>query len=74
MKAMNRYVTDLRRWENMVTWENIVMLLNSWIELKLYQKIPEVLAHVGVKFQVTRSSQKTCNIGQNRIDAAENSK
>jgi hypothetical protein len=27
---------------------------NRWIELKLYQKIPEVLVYVRVKFQVNR--------------------
>ena len=40
---------------------------NRWIELKLYQKIPKVLVYVGVKFQVNQSSQKTCDIGQNRL-------
>jgi hypothetical protein len=41
--------------------------LNYWIEPKLYQKIPELCFYVGVKFQVNRSSGKTCNIGQNRL-------
>jgi len=27
---------------------------NCWIELKLYQKIPEILVYVRVKFQVNR--------------------
>jgi len=39
---------------------------NCWIELKLYHKIQKVL-YVGVNFQVNRSSEMTCNIGQNRL-------
>jgi hypothetical protein len=40
---------------------------NRWIELKLYQKIPEVVLYVWVTFQVNLSSEKTYNIGQNRL-------
>jgi hypothetical protein len=40
---------------------------NSWIELKLYQKIPEVFVYVGVYFQENPRSEKTCNIGPNRL-------
>jgi hypothetical protein len=40
---------------------------NRWIELKLYQKIPEVFVYVGVHFQENPHSERTCNIGPNRI-------
>jgi len=40
---------------------------NCWIELKLYQKIPEVFVYVGVNFQVNRSLEWTCDIGQNKL-------
>jgi len=38
-----------------------------WTEFKLYHKIQKVLVYVGVNFQVNRSSEMTCNIGQNRL-------
>jgi hypothetical protein len=40
---------------------------NCWIELKLYQKISEVFVYVRVNFQVNACSERTCNIGQNRL-------
>ena len=40
---------------------------NSWIKLKLYQKISDVFVYVGVNFQVNRSSGRTCDISQNRL-------
>jgi len=40
---------------------------NCWIELKLYQKIPELFVYVGVHFQENPCSERTCNIGQNRL-------
>ena len=40
---------------------------NHWIELKLYQKTPEVFVYVKINFQLNRNSAKTCNIGQNRL-------
>ena len=40
---------------------------NRWIELKLYQKIPEVFFYDGVHFQENPHSERTCNIGPNRI-------
>ena len=40
---------------------------NHWIKLKLYQKILEVFVYVGVNFQMNWSSERTCNIGQNRL-------
>jgi len=40
---------------------------NRWIELKLYQKIPEVFVYVGVHFQENPLSERTCNIGLNRL-------
>ena len=42
-------------------------MLNYWIELKIYKNIPEVCVYVGVNFQVNRSSERTCDIGQNRL-------
>jgi hypothetical protein len=41
--------------------------LNYWIKPKLYQKISELCFYVGVKLQMNRSSEKTCNIGQNML-------
>ena len=40
---------------------------NHLIELKLYQKIPDVFFYLGLNFQVNQSSGRTCNIGQNRL-------
>ena len=40
---------------------------NRWIELKLYQNIPEIFVYIEVHFQVNRSLEKTCDIGQNRL-------
>jgi len=40
---------------------------NYWIELKLYQMIPEVFFYIRVNFQVNQSSERTCDIGQNRL-------
>ena len=40
---------------------------NCWIELKLYQKIPELFVYVGVHFQENPCSERTCKIGQNRL-------
>jgi hypothetical protein len=40
---------------------------NYWLELKLYQTIPEVFFYVGVNVQVNRSLEMTCDIGQNRL-------
>jgi len=40
---------------------------NRWIELKLYQKIPKVFVYVGVHFQENPHSERTCNIGPNRL-------
>jgi len=40
---------------------------NCWIELKLYHKIPEVFAYVGLYFQVNPYSERTSDIGQNRL-------
>jgi len=40
---------------------------NRWIELKLYQKIPEIFVYIEVHFQVNQSLEKTCDIGQNRL-------
>jgi hypothetical protein len=40
---------------------------NRWIELKLYQKIPEVFVYVGVHFQENPHSKRTCNISPNRL-------
>ena len=40
---------------------------NRWIELKIYQKIPEALVYVRVKLQMNQCSKRTCNIGQNRL-------
>jgi hypothetical protein len=40
---------------------------NRWIELKLYQKIPEVFVYLGVHFQENPCSKRTCNIGPNRL-------
>jgi hypothetical protein len=40
---------------------------NRWIELELYQRILEVFSYAGIKFHVSRSSERTCNIGQNRL-------
>jgi hypothetical protein len=40
---------------------------NRWIELKLYQKIPEVFVYVGVHFQENSCSEKTSNIGPNKL-------
>jgi len=40
---------------------------NRWIELKLYQKIPEVFVYVRVYFQENPHLERTCNIGPNRI-------
>jgi hypothetical protein len=40
---------------------------NYWIELKLYQKIPEVFVYVGVHFQENPRLERTCNIGPNRL-------
>jgi hypothetical protein len=36
---------------------------NHWIELKLYQKIPEVLVYVVVLIQMNRCLGRTCDIG-----------
>jgi hypothetical protein len=40
---------------------------NCWIELKLYQKIPELFVYVGVYFQENPRSKRTCNRGPNRL-------
>ena len=40
---------------------------NRWIELKRYQKIPKVFVYVGVHFQENPHSERTCNIGPNRL-------
>ena len=40
---------------------------NHWIELKLYQVIPEVLFYIEVNFQVNPCSGRTYNIGQNML-------
>ena len=40
---------------------------NRWIELKLYQKIPEVFVYVGIHFQENPHSERTCNISPNRL-------
>ena len=40
---------------------------NRWIELKLYQQIPETFVYVGVNLQVSRILERTCDIGQNRL-------
>ena len=40
---------------------------NRWIELKLYQKIPEVFFYDGVHFQENPHSERTCNTGPNRL-------
>ena len=40
---------------------------NCWIKLQLYHKIPEVFVYVGVHFQVNPCSERTCDIGQNRL-------
>jgi hypothetical protein len=36
---------------------------NRWIELKLYQTIPEVFVYVRVNVQMNQSSEWTCDIG-----------
>jgi hypothetical protein len=40
---------------------------NRWIELKLDQKIPEVFVYVGVYFQKNPHSERTCDIGLNKL-------
>jgi len=40
---------------------------NHWIELKFYYKIPAVFVYVGVHFQVNPRSERTCDIGQNKL-------
>ena len=40
---------------------------NCWIELKLNHKIPEVFVYVGAHFHVNPHSERTCDIGQNRL-------
>jgi hypothetical protein len=42
-------------------------MLNYWIELKIYENIPETCVYVWVNFWVNRSSGRTCDIGQNRL-------
>jgi hypothetical protein len=40
---------------------------NRWIELKLYQMIPDIFVYLGVKVQVNRSSEMTCNSCQKKV-------
>jgi hypothetical protein len=39
---------------------------NCWIKLKFDMKILEVMVYVKEKFQMNRSLERTCDIGQNR--------
>jgi hypothetical protein len=40
---------------------------NSWIKLKLYHNISEIVFYVEVHFKVNQSSERTCDIGENRL-------
>jgi len=40
---------------------------NSWIKLKLYHNISEIVFYVEVNFKVNQSSERTCDIGENRL-------